>query len=213
MTVEEIRFFVFSVSNRDQTGNSLTPNEYNSYLGRANEELFNLGLRIEDNGTRTFNSAQVSADTYSPFLKEIPLTGIAGVFNFPSDYRHTVSANTTLSRPVTVVTKNQFYQILIDHVNFPTLQYPYATILNGSFFVQPSMTDITFCYLRKPAVPFWNWTVINDEEVYNPVGSVQLEYPDFIHLYFCKILLGYIAPQFRDMELEQISQLMKKDAA
>lgn len=213
MTVEEVRFFIMSVANRDMTGNAVTPNEFNSYLARANEELFNLGFRIEANGTLTFDSAQVSSDIYSPFLKEIPLTGVGGLFNFPQDYRHLVSANTTLSKPITIVTKRQFDQVLVDHVNFPTLDYPYATIFNGSFFVQPSMTNIKFSYLRKPVVPFWNWTTVNDEEIYNPVGSVQLQFPDFIHKYFCELMLRYISVNFRDGELLQGNELMKKDKA
>lgn len=212
MNVEELRFFIFAVANRNQTGNSITPDEYNSYLARANEELFNLGLRIEDNGTRTFDSAQVATDIYSPFIKEVPLTGVGGAFNFPSDYRHTLDA-TLNGRPITIVTKRQFDQVLIDHVTPPTLQYPYATIFNGSFFVSPSVTNINFSYLKKPTVPFWNWTLVNDEEVYNPAGSVQIEFPDFYHLQFAKTILGYISANFRDMELEQINQLMKQNAA
>lgn len=210
MTVEEIRIFIYAIANRDQTGNSPVPQEFNSYLARANEELFNSGLRIEDNGIISFDASQVSTDAYAPFLLDIALNGAAGVFVFPADYRHTVSVDRA-GRPVTMLTKNQYDQILIDPITPPTDKYPYSAIFNNRLNVSPATNLVRFSYLKKPNIPVWGFNIVNDEPVYDASTSTQLEWPDFIHLYYCKIILAYMGFNFRDNELVQYSQLMKQN--
>ncbi len=210
MTVEEIRIFIYAIANRDATGNSPTPEEYNSYLARANEELFNMGLRVEENGTITYDVGQVATDAYAPFLVDVPLTGVNGIFALPADYRHTVCVDRA-GRPATMLTKNQFDQIVIDPITPPSDKYPYCMVLNNKINWAPPTNTTLFTYLRKPLVPVWGFTIINDEPIYDPSTSVQLEWPDWYHLLYCKLILAYLGFNFRDNDLVGYSQLMKKD--
>ena len=215
MNVEELRLFINALANREQTGNSLSPNEYNSYLARANEDLFRkeVGIREQPNGTIFFDNSQVSTDALLPFIKESPITVINGFANLPTDYRHTVSAtNSVNNKIVTFLTKREFDEILTDSINFPTDIYPCATFVQGELKLRPlTTTSLNFTYLRKPAVPFWNYTIINDEPVYDPTGSVQIEFPEITHITFARLILGYMSIQFRDADLLQYA--MKVQAA
>ncbi len=213
MTVEEIRVFINAIANRDQTGNSVSPDEYNSYLARANEDLFRkeVGLRELANGTIFFDNSQVSTDALLPFLVPSQLVGTNGVFTLPADYRHAVSAtNVANNKIITFLTKREYDETIIDPINFPTDLYPSATFLSGKLNVAPkTVSPIEFNYLRKPAVPFWNYNIINDEAVYDPSGSTQLEWKDIMHITFSRLILGYVGINFRDEELLQYAELIK----
>lgn len=213
MTVEEIRIFINAITNRDQTGNSVTPDELNSYLGRANEDLFRVevGLREQPNGLINFDNSQVSSDSLSTFLKEEQLTGISGLFLLPADYRHAVSGtNPANGKIITYLTKREFDEILTDAINIPTDKYPFGTFVDGKMKIAPAtVSPIDFSYLRKPAIPIWGFTVVNDEAVYNPATSVQLEWRDIMHISFARIILGYMGINFRDEELLQYAEMVK----
>ena len=43
---------------------------------------------------------------------------------------------------------------------------------------KPSYIEIE--YLKRPLKAKWNWEVVNDVEVYNPVGSVHVEFDDML---------------------------------
>lgn len=214
MTVEQLRVFINAICNKDQTGNALSPDQYNSYLARANEDKFKqeAGYRLKQDGTIFFDASQVSTDALGPFLKETPLTGISGMFTMPADYRHAISSLTADDHIITMLTKQQFDSTKNDPIDFPTDKYPISCMYAGKLRVEPvSVTPINFSYLRKPAIPFWDFTIVNDEPIYAPATSVQLEWDDIFHIDIARFILSYMGVQFNDQFLSQYNQIAATD--
>lgn len=209
MDVNELKIFIEAIANRDQTGNSLTPDEFNSYLARANEDKFRIETGIREVQTPIFfQSNQTSTDAMRPFIVPASLPVTNGIFTIPADYRHFLSmryvAPSSRNRIITALNTNEFDAILDDPVTIPTEEHPYATQRSDIVEVAPaSISLVRFTYLKKPPIPFWGFTIINDEAIYDPTTSIQLGWADIYHIDIARIILVYLGVNFRDQDLTQ----------
>lgn len=55
---------------------------------------------------------------------------------------------------------------------------PYSTYLE--FFFHSPIDAVEVTYLKKPVTPVWNYTIVNDEPVYQATGSVHLEWNELL---------------------------------
>lgn len=218
MTVEQLRVFINACVNRDQTGNAMKPDEYNSYLARAVEDKFRIETGLRELRTPIyFQNNQLSTDALKPFLAKPIITGVSGIFAIPVDYAHTISMTSIVNgktRITTTLNADQFEEKKQDPNSPPTELYPYATEIAGNIEIAPDTVDtIKFVYLKKPVDPFWNWTVVNDEEVYNPIGSIQIPFDAIYHIDIARIIMSYIGINFRDAEFLQYAESLKQKGA
>lgn len=216
MTVEELRIFINAIANRDQTGNSVTPDEYNSYLARANEDKFRIETGIREVQTPIyFQNSQLSTDALAPFIERgFSITGTSGVFILPSNYRHAISMfyidGTGRSRTITALNIDEYDAIQGNPVKPPTAEYPYATQYGNLINVSPAtIAVIRLSYLRKPAVPKWGYITSQDEPVYDPLTSVQMEWNEEYQIDVARIILGYMGINFQDAFLYQAIEAQK----
>ena len=55
------------------------------------------------------------------------------------------------------------------------------------------ISEVKLTYLRRPVKPFRNYTITaNDENIFDPIGSVDLEYPEIMHNDFAVIVAKYL---------------------
>ncbi len=215
MTVEELRLFIFSIANKDQTGNLPTPEQYNVFLARAVEDKFRLeyGLRQVDNGVYYQNS-QNSTDALSKFITVTPTVALLpGTFVLPANYVHLSSLSHIDDgkyRVITVLNEDEWNNRLSNPITPPTLKYPIAKFVAGTLIVYPTtIASVNIAYLRKPVNPVWGSTIVNDEPVYNAATSTQIEFPDIYHIDIARIILSYLGIEFKDMELLQYAEMGK----
>jgi hypothetical protein len=209
MTVEELRVYIYAIANKDQTGNLPTPAEFNSYLARANEDKFRIeyGLRENLQNNIAYQNSQDSTDALAPFLTQAPLTTLVpGQFALPADYVHVSSIayiDNARRNMVMIVNEDEYNGLINNPIIPPTTKYPIAKFMGSSIFVQPGVTAIDMVYLRMPRTPVWGYTTVNDEPVYNPATSVQLEWKPIYHIDIARLVMGYMSIEFRDQEFEQ----------
>ncbi len=215
MTVEELRIFIFAIANKDMTGNLPTPSEYNSFLARGVEDKFRFeyGLRQIQNGVYYQNS-QNSTDALMKFITSVSISAtVPGVFVLPVDYVHVSSVgyvDNGIRRMVEILNEDEWNYRLNSPVTPPTSKYPIARFVSGAIVVYPqTVGSIEFVYLRKPTSPVWNYSIVNDEPVYNSIGSVQIEFPDIYHIDIARIILSYMGIEFKDGELLQYAEMGK----
>lgn len=221
MTVEELRIFINAIANKDQTGNAMTPVEYNSYLARANEDKFRIEYGIREKGPGYpvyFQSNQNSTDALRPFIDTVTiLTAAPNIIPLPADYVHYISAANYISgfpHPITVVNMDEMNQVRVDPIAFPAEEYPYATIEGNQMMVYPSSIDrVDLTYLRKPAQPVWGYTIVNDEPIYNSATSTQLEWKEVYHIDIARLILAYLGINFRDGDLLNYAEQIKATGA
>lgn len=209
MTVEELRQYIFAIANKDQTGNLPSPEQFNSFLARANEDKFRIeyGLRENLQNGIYYQNSQNSTDALLPFIIPVTLnTTTPGEFDLPVDYVHVSSIayiHGGKRSMVMIVNEDEYNNLVSSPVVPPTPKYPVAKFMNNKLYVWPQDTSIEFVYLKMPATPVWGYTVVNDEPVYNPATSVQLEWKPIYHIDVARIILGYLGVEFREADLEQ----------
>jgi len=229
MTVEEMRVFLYAIANNDQTGNKFTPNEYNSYLARANEDKFRREYGIPESwvpGSTPlaigWQVTQNSTDALRRFLEYVTIPLISGVGALPANYVHVSSAHAeaagidmdgipfTRKVPVTILPENKIGERLGHPYLDPQNMYPIATFTGNSIMVWPTtLFNVNMYYLRMAVTPVWGYTIVNDEPVYNSATSVQVEWPDIYHIDIARLILGYMGINNRDPELSQYAEMIK----
>jgi len=216
MTVEELRVFIYAIANKDQTGDMPTPAEYNSYLARANEDLFRYqyGLREQRNNV-FYQNSQDSTDFFNKFITAQPINAtLPGIFTIPSNYVHASSmahVHDGARRSITILNEDEWNASINNPVTPPTAKYAIASFIQGLIRVMPaSISQVELSYIRRPVTPVWGFTIVNDEAVYNPATSVQIEYEDIYHIDMARIILSYMGITFRDADLLQYAEIGKQ---
>lgn len=209
MNVEELRQYIFAIANKDQTGNLPSPDQFNSFLARANEDKFRIeyGLRENLQNGIYYQNSQNSTDALLPFITPVTLsTTTPGEFTLPPDYVHVSSIaylDGARRSMVMIVNEDEYNNLVSSPVVPPTKKYPVAKFMNNKLYVWPQDTSVEFVYLKMPRTPVWRYTIVNDEEVYNPLTSVQLEWMPIYHIDIARLILGYLGVTFREADLEQ----------
>lgn len=110
-----------------------------------------------------------------------------GVVSLPSDFLHMITLILTYAdnvngqqyAPVKIINENEIAQRLDSQILKPTADRPICVIGSSSIQVYPSVAFAgEFNYLRRPAKPKFNYTISGRQQVYNPTGSQDLEWPD-----------------------------------
>lgn len=103
----------------------------------------------------------------------------SGKFPKPKDYWHpsrmsfvTYIRDREVYKRIDITTDDEFGSRLASPLMKPTRKNPIACIYTNYIQVYPKdLQYIHFVYLRKPATPFYDYDIINDEPVFLPAGE------------------------------------------
>lgn len=234
MTVQEIYEWVNFLSNKYQSG-EITDDNFNTALAFVNLELFRyetgmpeayqVGMPVPPVAWQITNT--ISDDLRNFILKvQIPKDS-NGYFPFPADYAvfssmyydYILNAEDCGGQPtleknwIEPVSDGELRLRLYSAIKQPTAYYPICAWYSYGFKVYPeSVTQIELTYLKVPRTPVRNFTQLpNDQTQYNPIGSVQLEYPESLHANFAVRIAKYYGWNIRDEELYGWSQQRKNE--
>jgi len=175
----------------------ISPEEFNRCINIAQQEYERKMLGFPELYTVEKREApieiqvtQVVNDAMRTFLmaKDITKTGLG--FTLPSDFVAFVTdgylfvwqqdgQSLAIPIPIDFLTSAEWGERLQNYVTKPTLDYPAATYENGIIITEPNtITGMKLRYYRYPVTPKWAFTInANDQPVYDPANSVQLEFP------------------------------------
>lgn len=223
MTVDEIRLWVNFELNKHQTGNTLNQEEYNLCLKWANQQYFKTKYGLPEEyqpgqplPRQAFQITQKIIDDMRPFLlskggKNLPQLpiDINGHANYPSDYIH-LSSIRYKNRPVQNISNDVLGDRLDSSIVAPSEKYPICCFYNDYIqFYPKDMAYVDFDYIRMPVTPFWAVTIVDDEYVYNPNQSIQLEWAEQTHIDIANLVLQYASVNLRDFQITQLSEQRK----
>lgn len=187
MTIEEIYQSVLDELNKDQTGEYVSPVEFNRYLKRAGLDLlrYRYGAPEEYRPGISYGSVgwEVTAkmsDDMRPIKVSLdgsdkaPLrVGSNGYAALPSDYMHQSSAKFRTGGDVEFLTDDEFTSRVGSDLKKPSLRHPVARIAGSQIQFVPSPKDamVNFYYLRKPVDGYFDYIVVNDAVVYLEPGA------------------------------------------
>lgn len=223
MTVEEIRQWVDFELNKNQTGGTLSPEEYNLCLKWANQEYFKLKYGLPEQyrpgqplPAQAWAVTQENIDALSPFLsaqggRDYPplRVDVDGRATIPSDYVH-VSSVRYNDLAVEVLSNDVIGNRLQSPIVYPDKKYPICTFYSGYIqFYPKDLGFVNFDYLRMPQTPVWGYTIVNDQPVYNPNTSTQFEFSDIYHMDLAAMIVSYAASNLRDQLAIQLAEQRK----
>ena len=209
MTVSEIKNIVTSIVSSERMGYTLSPEQYNLYLQKANFELFNQSLKDWEN-------KQVITDILYPFKVKADLTFAAGVATRPADYARNSAAwydDGATIVPIEVVTDAELPDRINNAITAPTAAYPIIYFLNEKINILPVSitTGVDLLYIKKPGTPIYKEKVDNEINVYDSVNSVQLDFDEIYHPDIVRIIIKFTGIDVKDSLVIQAIEREKQD--
>jgi len=185
--------------NKEQSG-ELSPDSYNVCIDIVSKEMTKLKLGLPEDYTvevrksrQQFEANQNSSDALRRFITQKTITKVGNGFPIPTDFAAFAEngylyvaqedgQNVITKEPIEFVTVSERGLRLNNYIKKPTLQYPIGSYMDNKLIVDPSdITNIQLNYVRYPRTPFRNYTInSNDQDVYEPIGSVQIEWDELL---------------------------------
>lgn len=182
--------------NKNQSGRVFTPDQFNVDIQYVLQTYLNTtyGLKEQPDSPQYFERTQKISDDF-PFLTVYlgdPTTPLLPIDNNgravrPSNYWHLVgaiykdvvsggcSATTPQYRKVSFVNKEQFLSRQTSSIMMPTYKNPIGMVYDNYFMLKPNdLGYVSMIYLRYPLTPFYDYDIINDQEVFLPAGQVHV---------------------------------------
>ena len=223
MDLSQILSFVNYITNKEQSGRTLTVSEYNLLLPFVSQELFKKKKKEYDTNRKEL------ADNLSRYKVWMGENGVSpliidvnGYTPIPADYDRYSSMTykmvtnnpdckpTVKNRPVDILTDSQWESRLSNSISKPTLKYPVCNFQDTFIrFMPVNLQMVDFIYLRKPVDPYYATTQdpLTDEAIYDPVNSVELDWGVSNHLAICWMLLQKIGLNLSEQQVLQYSEL------
>ena len=209
MTVNEIKNITTSIVSSERTGYTLSSEDFNLYLQKANFELFNQSLK-------NWESKQVLTDILYPFKVKADLTFVAGVATRPADYaRHSAAwyDDGATIVPVEVVTDAELPDRINNAITAPTVAYPIIYFLNEKINILPVSitTGVDLLYVKKPTTPVYAEKVENEINVYDSASSTQLDFDEIYHPDVIRTIIGFTGIDVKDSLIIQAIEREKQE--
>ena len=97
-------------------------------------------------------------------------------------------------------------------LNEPTLRFvKYQQIGAGLMFAPANVGVIYVDYFFTPPSPIWNYSIVNNQQVYNPTGSVDFSWDNFNTNRVMSAFLSFIGIDIKDNDILAFSEMFKKE--
>ena len=226
--INDIYLWVNFLANKYQSG-AISDNEFNQVIDAVNLDLFKIKVGLPEeyqvNAPFSRQAWQVSnkiSDDMRYFITEVDIAkNNVSIFPYPADYgafssmRYKRILNQGCDTPdvrtrtIELVTDAELSERLDNTIIHPDIEYPVGAWYASGWKVFPEIIkEVHLTYLRIPTTPFRNYTLdpVTDLTNYNPVGSVQLDYPKTLWIDFAVMCAKYIGINLREAELYQMAQ-------
>lgn len=229
VNIDELYRTVQFFANKEQSG-FIKPSEFNLLADRAQMEIFMKKFGNPQEYTPnapfprySYQETQKITDDLRVFITRVTLTANFGQIDYPDDYVHFSSAMSVRMEPISgtnnFIPRNIEIQVADDSelgymlgsaIVFPEPDYPIMVFYDNYMQIYPIETEMVhFTYLRRPQVPNWAYTLVNNRPVYNPGASVNIEFPDETLNEIAARILSYVGINLREPQLIQYSEMQK----
>lgn len=218
MTTWDMFSLIKYVTNKDFSGNIVTPERFKELLPVVNIDLFRnkYGLPEEYQPGRPIPKEYVditlkNTDDLKAFKMLTVNSPVAsGVLLFPSDYAHrdTVTYNftktingivTILPRPVEILREAEFSSREGNYTKGPTTSNPIGVIRSDGIHIRPvSITLVDFSYYRWPVDPVFAYVLGDGYITYDVANSTEFEWPKDEHYTLTKMILSFVGINLRE---------------
>lgn len=139
-----------------------------------------------------------------------------GAGTLPTDWYDTKGINykyitqnplTVKTYPVREVTADEFAQSQISQLIVPNKKHAVATYYNQVLHVLPKdLGNVELIYYKEAATPYWAFTLVNNEPVYDAANSVNIPLSPQSNNELAFMFCQYLGLAIKDEFIEQFSQ-------
>lgn len=204
MSIDELYQLCLYAANKNQSGQKFRPAQFNvlAKVGQLNFISKRLGniKTLGPTGVPPFgykSTRKVHEDLrpliYGPI--GIPIQPNTGLFQYPYNYIWPDAVHKLDFTPITELTSDEYPWAKKDTLAPPSSEYPVIVHRGPYGFIDPyTIGTFGMSYVRTPVDPYWNWTEVNGEPVYNPAGSVDLQVNPYTNAHFeiAMIILSFV---------------------
>jgi hypothetical protein len=226
MTLWDIYSLVSYISNKDFSGDIITPERFKELLPVVSIDLFRKKYGLPEGYQPGRPIPKEFADitlkntddlkAFKVFTQNA--TVINGVLSYPTDYCHRDAitynfvkvingVSTELPRPVEILREEQFYSRMGNYTKRATLSNPIGVVRSYGIYIEPySITNVDWSYYRFPVDPVFAYTIGDGFITYDAANSIEFEYPKDEHLTLVRMILQYVGVNLRESDLVQYSE-------
>jgi|TARA_B110000459_G_C16581591_1_gene481597 hypothetical protein len=188
---------VLAAANKEQRG-YVTPQEFNLYANQVQMDIFeqyfydlNAFQKIPGNDSTYADMVDViqeKIDVFEKYRQPVVL-GANGVATMPEYYRMGELYTNACGDFVEIekLNQNEVHHILASPLTAPSTTYPVYVRTSGSTSISrdrliqiypttiASTATVVCNYIARPALAVWNYTVVNNQALYNASTSVSFE--------------------------------------
>lgn len=196
------------IANKTQSGNTITPSQFNVAANRAQMDVFEADRLV-------FLKTGELTDYLTWFSKNIIKSPnqLTGYLDYPEDFQHTIGVraySSSKERTVERVANSAWGTVQQSELQKPTFIFPKFSEFKGHYrFLPKNIGIVIIDYLRTPLKPNWAYTVVNNVAVYDSVNSVDFEFPEFAFKRVADSYISIIAQNIKDPQLEAYVQQQK----
>ena len=235
MTVWEIYQFIEFRANKDQSGRSYTPEQFNLACKAVNIEYFKLKAGLPEEyrvgapmPRQAWQLTQKITDDLRMFMHVMGIDGPQlqinryGLATLPANYvressimydnASTVNCESVEGwTAVEVVTDAVWSDRLASSLKYPDKEYPICRFIGGRIeFAPKDLKYVSMTYLRMPEAAVLGYTIdSNNDIVYNAATSTQFEWPEDTHTDIANWLVSWLAENLNTPMLIQQAERRK----
>lgn len=226
MTVQGVYLLTNFFADKSQS-RQISDDEFNIAMAAASIDVFKTKVGIPEEyqvgQAKSRQEWQVTtkiSDDMRKFVTEVEIYKVGGVFPYPPDYgafsslRYTRILNNGCDTPdvrtrtIELVTDGELSDRLDNTVVYPDFDYPVGAWYSNGWKVFPKIIEkVDLTYLRIPVTPVRGYILdpATDLTTYDPLTSVQIEYPETLHIDFTYRVLKYLAINIREEMLYEVA--------
>lgn len=231
MNIGEIFSFTNYICNKEQSGRTFSPSEFNLIYPETELTFFRSIARPPADQYHNWRVLQPAVDDLrlQTLKREFTLNFSSTIADLPTEFLDWLSfgvavtiqdncGNDVASEvPVEVVVDDEWSTRLAAAVRRPTLRYPILKFVQSTVRqVQVAPTAIVqmkLRYYKKPIKPVFEYTTdANNNIIYNPTTSVQSEFPDLAQEEVINMLLEKVGINLNFTELQNYADKAKLQA-
>lgn len=213
MTLHEILHSIQLITSALKEVKTMTIEEYNLFLERANMDLFDqiYGFIKLPGGNE---ASQRVKDSLAPFRTDATINLTVGSGSLPANYFHATGClynDGTKNREVDIVTDQEWVYRQSDSLSNPTVKYPIARTKTGNILVNPtSIASVTLYYYKYPTTPVYAQQESNGIMVYDAGSSTELEWEEDRHDDIIRLICGYLGLSVGRPDIVQYTEMKQQ---
>lgn len=218
MTIDQAYQFIAYVSNKIQDG-SIKPADFNMLAPIAQISVINDLLGNEKQyrphdptPAYGYGITDKIRTLIRPLIVKPTATAVAaGKIAYPAALLYLDAAiSTTDGYPITEASSDEIAVLNVSLIKPPSSRFPKYVMYSDGLYIYPtSITNVSISYVRRPAVPVWAYTTVNEAPVYNSVGSQDFELSELVHMRICAKILQNVGINLSDERLSQYAMAME----